>query len=328
MSLCRVLVTGATGFAGGHLVELLLDSGAEVIGVSRRGVWPSDLAHLSDRVKLIQCNLQEAEPVLELIRSVSPDRIYHLAGFADVGASFRDADTAWRDNFLATRNLYDAITRTGMATRVLYVSSGLVYGDAHVEAGPLTETSPLRPPHPYGTSKAAADLLSFQVTCFPGLDVVRVRPFNHIGPRQSPRFAIAHFAQQIAAIEKGLAPPVLHTGDLRARRDFTDVRDVARAYFCVMEQAQTGEVYNVASQTTYSIGQLLQTLLSLARTDVKLYTDPALLRPSEPSAVDVCCRKICGDLGWTPTIPIEQSLRDSLDYFRAQHDPLRASRSA
>src|SRR5438552_9096690 len=189
----RIFVTGITGFAGGHLAEALVaQGGTAVSGLSRRGEWPPELRHLAEEVELYPCELGNRDNLGAVLRRTDPEQIYHLAGYAHAGKSIQESDAAWAGNLTATRILYEAIQRWGGKPRVLYVGSGMVYADPEREEQPLNESWPLRPATPYAASKAAADLLSQWSS--PALDIVRVRPFNHIGPRQSPEFAIAHFA--------------------------------------------------------------------------------------------------------------------------------------
>src|SRR6266568_9550176 len=219
----RVLITGATGFVGGHLAEALAArGGASLHGLSRGGAWPAELRHLERIVELRAADLGDRAAIERVLADVRPERIVHLAGYAHAGHSFQEPDAAWAGNLDATRNLYEALIRWGGSPRILFVSTGLVYGDAE---GAVDEQAPLRPASPYAASKAAADLASGQYARQPGLDIVIARPFNHIGPRQSPDYAVARFASQVAAIERGRQPPVIETGDLDAARDVTDVRD-------------------------------------------------------------------------------------------------------
>src|SRR5579883_2746123 len=222
----RILVTGVTGFAGSHLAEALLAQGGHrVIGVARQGTWPEACCHLAAQVELYACDLCAGEALEQILRAVQPERIYHLAGYPHAGRSFQEADAAWQGNLTATRSLYDAVVRWGGRPRILFVGRGLVYGDSATGVQGCSENDLLRPDNPYATSKAAADLASYQYTRYPGLDIVRVRPFNHIGPRQAPQFAVSNFARQLAAIESGRQPPVLQTGNLQSYRDLSDVRD-------------------------------------------------------------------------------------------------------
>ena len=213
----------------------------------RRPVWPEHWRHLADRVSLHGCDLAIRPAVEALLRQIRPDRVYHLAGYARTGQSYQEPDAAWAGNLEATRNLYEAIVHWGGRPRILHVSSGLVYGHPHSADALVDETSPLQPASPYAASKAAADLAAFQYSRSPGLAIVRARPFNHTGPRQSAEFAVPNFARQIVAIEQGRQPPRVETGNLDSHRDLTDVRDMVRAYLLLMERGKAGEVYNVGS---------------------------------------------------------------------------------
>jgi GDP-4-dehydro-6-deoxy-D-mannose reductase len=313
----RILVTGITGFAGGHLAEALLaGGGAEVYGVSRRGVWPPELAHLAARVALRGCNLAEAAGLREILAEAKPDQVYHLAGYAHAGQSFKEPDAAWADNLHTTRALYDSLDRCGLRPRILYVSSGLIYGDTAGRGGPLDESAVLQPGSPYAASKAAADLASYQYTRSPGLAVVRVRPFNHIGPRQSSRYAVANFARQIAAIEQGKQPPVLETGNLKPVRALADVRDVVQAYVRLMGSGRVGEAYNVSGESS-SMQEVLNRLLAHARLPIGVRQRPDLVRPSETAAQYGDCGKLARETGWQRTYTLDKTLADTLDYWRA-----------
>ena len=314
----RILITGATGFAGGWLVEALLArGGAEVVGLSRRGAWPPEWDHLAPRAAVRPCDLGDRNAVEAVLREIQPQQIYHLAGYAHVGRSFAEPDAAWAGNLTATRALYEATARWGSQPRILFVGTGLVYGLPDGPDQAQDENSPLRPGSPYATSKAAADLLGYQVSINPGLDVVRVRPFNHIGPRQSPQFAIANFARQAAAVERGAAPPVLETGNLGPRRDLTDVRDTVAAYVLLMEKGRTSEAYNVASGQNVSMQVVLDRLLALSGTKVEVRQRVDLLRAVDPPAARVDASKLRRETGWAPRYSLDQTLRDTLDYWRS-----------
>jgi GDP-4-dehydro-6-deoxy-D-mannose reductase len=314
----RILVTGITGFAGGHLAEALLARGAaEVHGLSRHGEWPGALQHLAGRVAVGACDLSDSGAVLRVLEEVRPERVYHLAGYAHVGQSLREPDAAWAGNLAATRCLYDAVIRWGGQPRILFVGSGLIYGDPAPAEQAYDEGCLLRPTTPYSASKAAADLASYQVSRAPGLDVVRARPFNHIGPRQSPKFAVAHFAQQIAAIERGRQPPVLETGNLTPRRDLTDVRDTVQAYLLLMERGRTGEAYNVGTGQTHSMQDMVDRLLRLTEVRVQVRQRGDLVRSTETPAVRADAAKLRRETGWTPGFSLEQTLSDMLTYWRS-----------
>jgi GDP-4-dehydro-6-deoxy-D-mannose reductase len=314
----RILVTGITGFAGGHLAEALLArGGVELHGVSRHGEWPAEWRHLESRVGLRACDLGDGVSLQRLVADVRPEQIYHLAGYAHVGQSLQEPDAAWAGNLGSTRYLYDAVVRWGGRPRILFVGSGLIYGDPDTAEQAYDESCLLRPTTPYAASKAAADLLSYQVTRAPGLDVVRARPFNHIGPRQSARFAVAHFAEQVAAIEQGRQPPVLETGNLSPRRDLTDVRDTVQAYLLLMDRGRTGEAYNVGTGQTHSMQEMVERLTRLGRVRVEVRQRADLLRSTETPAVRADAGKLRRETGWAPRLPLERTLADMLDYWRA-----------
>jgi GDP-4-dehydro-6-deoxy-D-mannose reductase len=216
----------------------------------------------------------------------------------------------------ATRHLYEGVARWGGRPRILYVSSGLVYGDLDSPDQAHDEHSLLRPASPYASSKAAADLISYQYSQSLGMDIVRVRPFNHIGPRQSPEFAVAHFAQQIAAIEQGEQPPFLEVGNLNSRRDLTDVRDMVKAYLLLMERGRTGEVYNAGSGKAYCMKAILEAMLSLARVAIDVRQESELLRAAETKVIRADISKLRKETGWQPVFALEQTLVDTIDYWR------------
>jgi GDP-4-dehydro-6-deoxy-D-mannose reductase len=312
-----ILITGVTGFAGGHLAEYLAQNSArELHGLCRQAAWPHSLVHLEDKIRLHPCDLTDTASIGPCLERIAPDEIYHLAGYAHAGQSFREAEAAWNGNWLATRRLYDAIEAWGGKCRILFVGSGLVYGHPDAPNHAHDENCPLLPANPYASSKSAADLMSYQYTRFPGLYIVRARPFNHIGPRQSPQFAVAHFAKQIAAIERGEQSPVLETGNLTAMRDFTDVRDVVRAYVLLMEQGENGEVYNIATGLAHSMQEVVDRLLELARCPIKVSPQPRLMRAAEMATVRGNSSKLRLQTGWEPAHSFDQTLQDTLSAWR------------
>jgi GDP-4-dehydro-6-deoxy-D-mannose reductase len=315
----RVLVTGVTGFAGGHLAEALLAAGGcEVAGLSRRAVWSPGFEHLAGRVALHACDLCDGAAVEGVLRQVRPQQVYHLAGYARVGLSFQEPDAAWAANLTATRSLYDAVARWGGRPRILFVGSGLVYGSGAAGAAAVREDCQLLPDSPYAASKAAADLASYQYTCHPGLDVVRARPFNHVGPRQGPGFVVADFARQLVEIERGRRPAVLETGDLSPQRDLTDVRDTVAAYILLMERGRTGEAYNVCRGESLAISDVLARLLALAGRRVEVRQRPELVRKAEVAVVRADATKLRRETGWAPRRALEQTLADTLAWWRGR----------
>ena len=304
----RCLITGATGFVGRHLVVALRAAGHDPVGLARQPA-PSDLP-------LHHADLADVPATEAVLRSVRPDWVFHLAGYANTSRSFKEPAAAWAGNLTATQGLYEAVARSGLRPRILYVSSGLVYGDAGPGEHVFAEVDPLRPASPYAASKAAADLLSYQQTRSPGLDVVRVRPFNQIGPGQSDNYAVARFASQIVAVERGQAAQVVIRGDLNGRRDLTDVRDMVRAYIRLLEMGQSGEVYNAGSGRTYRMQEILDRLVSLAGVPVTVEQRPDPTRAADTAISRADTRKLREATGWEPGYSLDQTLTDMLTDWR------------
>jgi GDP-4-dehydro-6-deoxy-D-mannose reductase len=312
----RILITGITGFVGGHLVESLVRGGHALSGFSRRGNWPGPLTHLEGKAELFSGELTDTPRVDAILRQTRPEWIIHLAGYANPGRSFLEPERCWADNLAATQSLYQAIARSDIRPRILYVSTGLIYGEPDEPDGSCDELTTLKPATPYAASKAAADLLSYQYTRGPGLDIVRIRLFNQIGPRQSADYAAANFARQIAAAEKGLQAPVIETGNLSAHRDITDVRDMVAAFPLLMHTGRTGEAYNAGRGETYQIQDLLDKLIGLARVKVEVRQKSEPGRKADTAVTRADARKLREATGWVPRIPLEQTLADILDDWR------------
>jgi GDP-4-dehydro-6-deoxy-D-mannose reductase len=314
----RILITGITGFVGGHLVDALVAAGGHAIaGVSRASAWPAALKHLEGAAELFTAELLDSPRLESILRQVRPDWVFHLAGYANTGTSFREPDQCWRDNLGGTRSLYDAIARTELRPRVLYVSTGLIYGDPDEPDRPCDERTTLKPASPYAASKAAGDLVSYQYTRSPGLDIVRVRLFNQIGPRQSADYALPNFARQVAAIEAGRQEPVIEAkGDLSAQRDITDVRDMVAAFPLLLERGVKGEAYNAGRGETYRIGDLLDKLIATSgvKVEVRQKIEPG--RRADTAVTRADARKLRDATGWAPRIPLARSLEDILNDWR------------
>lgn len=310
----RALITGITGFAGGHLAQILLDRGNDVFGVARDLGY--SLSHLSQKIEPIIEDLQDARVVERLLANIRPEAIYHLAGQAFVPTAWADPWDTFENNVRPQLNILQAIIKLNLKTRLLVVASNEVYGLVPPEQLPVKEDTLMRPDNPYGVSKVAQDALALQYHLSHGIDVLRIRAFNHIGPRQSPVFVSASFAKQIAEIEAGLRPPVLRVGNLEAQRDFTDVIDVMRAYALLVEHGQPGQAYNVGTGRAYSIQYLLDVLQSYTHTHITIEQDPDRMRPSDVPVIYADNTKLKTQTGWEPTISFEESLRRVLDYWR------------
>jgi GDP-4-dehydro-6-deoxy-D-mannose reductase len=308
-----VLITGATGFAGGHLVERLA-------GSARLVAWGRSFprAGLADLAEWQQIDLLDRTSVREAIARLRPSAVYHLAGAPHVAESWRDTARPLRDNVLATSHLLEAISRAGLPCRVLVTGSAAVYAPSE---SPLAEDAPLAPSSPYALSKLAQEQLALRVCADEGVQVITVRPFNHTGPRQRPDFVVPALARQLALVEAGLVAPVVRTGNLDPRRDFTDVRDVVAAYVELMEHGRPGETYNVGSGIGRSIRSVLDALLARSPASVSIETDPARLRPSDVPSIVADASRLNEATGWQARIPFEQTLDDLLDYWRREVGP-------
>lgn len=310
----RVLITGAGGFVGGHLARHLAaaDPDAEIHGALYRSTerTPSTLASRN------VIDLTHSPTVTQMLDRVRPDVIYHLAAQAFVPRSFEDPWETLQNNILCQLNIIQACLKLKMQPRLLVVSSAEIYGAVRPEELPLTENAPLRPANPYSVSKVAQDMLALQYHISHNLPIMRARPFNHIGPGQDLRFAAPSFAAQIARIELGVQEPVIRVGNLEARRDFTDVRDIVRAYYMIVEKGLPGDVYNVASGQVFSIQQLLDTLLSFTDQPIQVEVDPDRLRPVDVPVIQGDASHLHTVTGWQPEYSFQQTLLDILNDCR------------
>ena len=314
----RALVTGVTGFVGGHLAEHLLDAGDLVVGLSASGRWPDDLAHLAGHVRVERADLADASggDLAGLIARKQPEAVYHLAAQANPQASVADPRGTWALNLGGTLNLLEAVKASGLRPRVVVVGTGVCYGNPGPEHLPVAESCPLRPNNPYAASKAAADLLGVQHFLADGTDVVMARPFNHAGPRQSPSYVLSGLARQVAEVEAGRKPRV-EVGNLDVVRDFTDVRDVVRGYRLLAEKGAPGEVYNLGTGRGTKIADALGALAALAGRPVEVYVDPARVRPVDQPLLVADPSKLRDATGWEPRFSIERTLADMLEFWRA-----------
>jgi len=312
----RAFITGVGGFAGSHLSDYLLEqTDWQVTGCVLPG-W--DCSHLDGRVTCLELDLRDRMAVRARLDQVAPDVIFHLAAQAFVPVSWQDPWDTLENNIRAETNILDGLVKLGAKPRVMVVGSNEEYGLVQPQDLPLREDSPLRTNSPYAVSKVAQDLLGLSYFLSYTLPVVRVRPFNHIGPRQSEGFVAPAFAKQIALIEAGRQEPVIRVGNLSAQRDFSDVRDVVRAYYLVVTKGQPGEVYNIGSGQPRTVQSLLETMLSLSAAQIRVEFDPERMRPSDTPVVYCDAKKLRDATGWTPSISFGQTLRDVLDDWRAR----------
>jgi GDP-4-dehydro-6-deoxy-D-mannose reductase len=313
----RVLITGVTGFVGSHLADSLVARGdCELFGTYRWRSRMENVEHLRGRITLVECDLKDGGAVRRMLAGVRPDRVFHLAAQSYVPASWMSPGETISANVTCQLNLFEAIRESGLAARVHVAGSSEEYGLVRKDELPIREDNPLRPLSPYAVSKVTQDYLAYQYWMSHRLHTVRTRGFNHTGPRRGDVFVTSNFARQIAEVEKGLREPVILVGNLEAIRDFTDVRDMVRAYWLALDRGEPGEVYNVCSGRGYTIRNVLDILRGLAQTKVDVRPDPGRLRPSDVEVLVGDCTRFQRLCGWRPTIPLEVCLKDLLDYWR------------
>ena len=315
----RVLITGVTGFAGSHLADYLLTRGdCELFGFQRWRSRTENIEHLRGRITMVECDLRDAFSTRDALGQIRPDYVFHLAAQSFVPTSWSAPTESLVTNVVGQLNLFEAIRKLGLRCRIQIACSSEEYGLVQPSELPIRETNALRPLSPYAVSKVAQDMLAYQYWMSWRLESVRTRGFNHEGPRRGPVFVASDFAKQIADIEKGVRAPVVNVGNLEATRDFTDVRDMVRAYWLALEKCEAGEAYNLCSGRGWTIRQVLDLLLGMTKAKIEVRQDPARLRPSDVPILVGDPSKFRAATGWEPTIPFEQTLRDMLEYWRHQ----------
>jgi len=312
----RVLITGITGFAGSHVAEYALSKKAEVWGSMRWRSKTDNIDHIRNDLKLVDCDIRDTSSVNSLIAEAKPDYIFHLAAQSFVPTSWHAPHETLTTNIMGQLNLLEALRFLKTKTRMQIAGSSEEYGMVHQDETPIKETNPLRPLSPYGVSKVTQDLLCYQYNRSYGIDTVRTRAFNHTGPRRGHVFVVSDFARQIAQIESGVKDPVIEVGNLEAVRDFTDVRDVAKAYWLALEKGESGEVYNICSGKGWSIKQVLDMLLALTKSEIEVVDKSERHRPSDVPLLVGDNSRFTQKTGWKPEIPFEKTLEDVLDYWR------------
>lgn len=314
----RILVTGITGFVGSHLAEFLLnrDDSFEVFGTRRWRSRMENIEHLTHKLNLVECDLNDGNSVYQMMEKVKPAWIFHLAAQSYVPVSWRAPADTIRNNVIGQLNILESIRALDLAPRMQIAGSSEEYGLVYPEETPITESNPLRPMSPYGVSKVGQDMLAYQYYASYGMHLVITRAFNHSGPRRGHVFVESNFARQIIKITRGEQEPVIKVGNLDARRDYTDVTDVVRAYFLALEKGQPGQVYNICSGTAYSIREILEMLIDISGIDVEVKTDPARLRPSDVPLLRGDYSRFNQLTGWKPRVPLRTTLEKVLDYWK------------
>ncbi len=309
----RALITGIGGFVGRHLRQHLEEQGDSVCGLGR----PADSRDMAT-VRVFAADLSDRGAIDRIVREAEPEAVYHLAAQSSPAESLSDPWATIGNNLLAQINLFEALLAANLRPRVLVIGSSDEYGRVDPADVPTHEGVALRPLTPYAVSKVGQDVMGFQYFAQHGLPVVRVRPFNHTGPGHDARFVIPSLARQLAQIETGQREPVLHVGNLNVERDFTDARDMVRAYRLALVAGVPGDVYNLGRGRSVRIADMVEELISMCRVPVQTRVDPALLRPTDIPRQEADTRKFTALTGWQPRIPWHTTLSDTLDYWRSR----------
>src|SRR5262245_27457189 len=313
----RILITGITGFVGSHMAEYALSKGAKVFGSNRWRSKTENVDHLRSKVTFLESDLRDLSSVRSLLEISNPDFVVHLAAQSFVGVSWHAPAETLTTNIISQVNLLEALRGLKMSPRFLAVGSSEEYGLVYEDELPIRESNPLRPLSPYAVSKVTQDLMGYQYFKSYNLPIVRARAFNHEGPRRGDVFVTSNFARQIAEIEAGRRKPEMLVGNLKAQRDYTDVRDVVQGYWLLLERGEPGEVYNLSSGRAWAIQDVLDFLLKEASVrGISVRIDPSRIRPSDVQVLVGDSAKVRAVTGWQPRIPFDDTLRDLLEYWR------------
>lgn len=312
----KILITGVAGFVGSHLAKLLAKRKDELFGICLGCEDLESLSSIRKKITIYKCDITDFPKLLKIVKKIKPDQVYHLAAASSAGRSFREPLVTFDVNIYGTICLLEAIRHAKPDARILIVGSGDVYGMVKKTDIPIKESLSLNPVSPYGASKAACDILGYQYFKAYNMKTIRTRSFNHAGPGQSLGFAIPDFCSQIAKIELGMTAPRMKVGNLGAVRDLTDVRDVVHAYKLLMRYGEIGEAYNVCSGRRYTIKEVLYRLLALSRKKIRILPDKGKRRATDIPILIGDNSKIRKEVKWRPEIPLDKTLRDSLDYWR------------
>lgn len=316
----KILITGVGGFAGSHLADyVVLLRQHDVYGILRDVEKTDNIQHLLKDIHLSQCDISEFQPVFKTIKDIRPDIIFHVAGQAFVPSSFEYAADTFRTNVIGTINIFEAVKACEINPRIVVVTSGEVYGETFGLPSLHTEQSIPQPVNPYAASKTSVDYIAQTYKKFEGLNIVIARPFNHTGPRQKPNFVCSSLAKQIIEIEKHNTQPILKVGNIKARRDFTDVRDVVRGYWMLSQiENKTNFIFNLCSGKIFSIEEIIQAYQEITGMHFTLNVEPKRLRGYDIQLLAGNASAITHSVGWKPEISFTQTLRDILEYWRTK----------
>lgn len=317
----KSLIIGGAGFVGAYLVRHLKNDLGQDVVVTK---MPQEQVHVSGvnmgDIQVLDLNILEKDAITALLKEVHPDCIYHLAAQSSVSVSWKNPALTIDVNVKGGVNILEALRDLDYKPRVLFIGSGEEYGHILPNETPIKEGNVSRPGNIYAATKACQNMLAKIYADAYGLDVMMVRAFNHIGPNQQPLFVVADFCKQVAEIEAGSREPVMKVGNLSAKRDFTDVRDVVRAYALLMESGCSGETYNIGSGHAIAIEDILEIILNNSSVDIKVEVDPAKLRPVDVPIIEADTSKVHAATGWQPEIPLEQTIRETLDFWRTKEN--------
>ena len=308
----KALIIGAAGFVGSYLID----------HIQKHCIWSIVVTKMPQERLTLQgadvCDLDIMDPaaITELLEEKRPDYIFHLAAQSSVAVSWKNPGLTVDVNIKGSLNVLDAVRKLDYKPRVLLIGSGEEYGHLRQDEVPVGEENVLRPGNIYAATNACQNMLGAIYARAYGMDVLMVRAFNHVGPNQSPVFVVADFCRQAAEIELGMREPVIRVGNLSARRDFSDVRDVVRAYAALMEKGKAGETYNVGAGKAVEIRRILDMILSLAKKEIRVETDPARMRPVDVPVIEADIRKLQACTGWRTEIPLEKTIEETLNYWR------------
>ena len=312
----KALITVIAGFVGSHMAELLLSQGYEVWGMSRPRSKMDHIESIKSQLHLEDADLLDSHSLYTTLNKIKPDYIFHLAAQSFVPTSWGSPAVTLEVNIVGSANVFEAVRQVGIDPVIQIACSSEEYGMVYENEVPIKETNPLRPLSPYAVSKLAMDYLGYQYFESYGMKIIRTRGFNHTGPRRGDTFAESTFAKQIALIEKGKQEPVIYVGNLEAQRDYTDVRDMVRAYLLAVQKCDPGEVYNIATGHAIKIEDVLKMMLAMSTVKVEIKQDPARMRPSDVPILIGDTKKFQEKTGWKAEIPFEKTAADLLNYWR------------
>lgn len=312
----KVLIIGSAGFVGNHLIDYILANRKDWQITATK--MPREVIDKSVAVR--DLDITKPEEIDALLAEVQPDYIYHLAAQSSVALAWKNPQLTIQINIVGTVNLLDAVRKLEKQPRMLLIGSGEEYGHVRPDEVPIVEDNNTRPGNIYAVTKVTQNMIGHLYYEAYGMDIMSTRSFNHTGPNQTPQFVVPDFCKQVAEIEKGRKDPVIYTGNLSAKRDFTDVRDVVRAYCLLMEKGRAGETYNVGCGHAVEIRSILDLILSHSSMKIRVETDPARLRPVDVPIIEADITKLTEDTGWKPEISLDQTITETLEVYRNNND--------